>query len=228
MKIWVVNDDGIDSAGIKVLSRHAAKFGEVTVIAPVEQCSGMSQRLTIGLFEKGAAEKRIRKVPFDVEGVKEAYAVEGTPTDCVIVAAEYFDDRPDIVFSGINQGENAGIDILYSGTIGAAMEALVQRLPAIAFSLKWEATGFELVDQEIDGIIETLLEKKLPRNQIWNVNFPAHKPDTYKGMLWDRVPSQRRYGNFPQDPEDVENSDKVALDEGYISIGTVTNMALVP
>ena len=196
MKIWVVNDDGIDSAGIKVLSRHAAKFGEVTVIAPVEQCSGMSQRLTIGLFEKGAAEKRIRKVPFDVEGVKEAYAVEGTPTVCVIVAAEYFDDRPDIVFSGINQGENAGIDILYSGTIGAAMEALVQRLPAIAFSLKWEATGFELVDQEIDGIIETLLEKKLPRNQIWNVNFPAHKPDTYKGMLWDRVPSQRRYGNL--------------------------------
>ena len=88
MKIWVVNDDGIDSAGIKVLARHAAKFGEVTVIAPVEQCSGMSQRLTIGLFEKGAAEKRIRKVPFDVEGVKEAYAVEGTPTDCVIVAAE--------------------------------------------------------------------------------------------------------------------------------------------
>ena len=228
MKIWVINDDGIDSAGIKVLARHAAKFGEVTVIAPVEQCSGMSQHLTIGLFEKGAAEKRIRKVPFDVEGVKEAYAVEGTPTDCVIVAAEYFDDRPDIVFSGINQGENAGIDILYSGTIGAAMEALVQRLPAIAFSLKWEATGFELVDQEIDGIIETLLEKKLPRNQIWNVNFPAHKPDTYKGMLWDRVPSQRRYGNFPQDPEDVENSDKVALDEGYISIGTVTNMALVP
>ena len=228
MKIWVINDDGIDSAGIKVLARHAAKFGEVTVIAPVEQCSGMSQRLTIGLFEKGAAEKRIRKVPFDVEGVKEAYAVEGTPTDCVIVAAEYFDDRPDIVFSGINHGENAGIDILYSGTIGAAMEALVQRLPAIAFSLKWEATGFELVDQEIDGIIETLLEKKLPRNQIWNVNFPAHKPDTYKGMLWDRVPSQRRYGNFPQDPEDVENSDKVALDEGYISIGTVTNMALVP
>ena len=228
MKIWVVNDDGIDSEGIRVLARHAAKFGEVTVIAPVEQCSGMSQRLTIGLFEKGEAEKRIRKVPFDVEGVKEAYAVEGTPTDCVIVAAEYFDDRPDIVFSGINQGENAGIDILYSGTIGAAMEALVQRLPAIAFSLKWEATGYELVDQEIDGIIETLLEKKLPRNQIWNVNFPAHKPDAYKGILWDRVPSQRRYGNFPQDPEDVENSDKAALDEGYISIGTVTNMALVP
>lgn len=228
MKIWVVNDDGIDSDGIKVLARHALKFGEVTVIAPVEQCSGMSQRLTIGLFENGKVKRNIKKVSFPVEGVKEAYAVEGTPTDCVIVASEYIKEKPDIVFSGINHGENAGIDILYSGTIGAAMEALVQRIPAIAFSLKWEATDYELVDQEIDGIMETLLEKKLPRNQIWNVNFPAHKPAAYKGILWDRVPSQRRYGNCPQDPEDVEKSDRVALDEGYISIGTVTNMALVP
>ena len=228
MKIWVVNDDGIGSDGIKVLAKHALKFGEVTVIAPVEQCSGMSQRLTIGLFEKGKAKRRIKKVPFPVEGVKEAYAVEGTPTDCMIVAAEYIEEKPDIVFSGINQGENAGIDILYSGTIGAAMEALVQRFPAIAFSLKWEATGFELVEQEIDGIMTSLLEKKLPRNQIWNVNFPAHKPADFKGILWDRVPSQRRYGSCPQDSEDVENSDRVALDEGYISIGTVTNMALVP
>ena len=228
MKIWVVNDDGIDSDGIKVLARHALKFGEVTVIAPVEQCSGMSQRLTIGLFEKGKAKRRIKKVSFPIEGVKEAYAVEGTPTDCLIVAAEYIKEKPDIVFSGINQGENAGIDILYSGTIGAAMEALVQRMPAVAFSLKWEATGFELVEQEIDGIMEAVISKKLPRNQIWNVNFPANKPDTFKGILWDRVPSQRRYGSCPQDPEDVKNSDRVALDEGYISIGTVTNMALVP
>ena len=150
MKIWVVNDDGIDSDGIKVLARHALKFGEVTVIAPVEQCSGMSQRLTIGLFENGKVKRNIKKVPFPVKGVKAAYAVKGTPTDCVIVASEYITEKPDIVFSGINHGENAGIDILYSGTIGAAMEALVQRIPAIAFSLKWEATGYELVDQEID------------------------------------------------------------------------------
>lgn len=228
MKIWVVNDDGIDSEGIKVLARHALKFGEVIVIAPAEQCSGMSQRLTIGLFEKGKVKRKIKQVPFPVEGVKAAYSVDGTPTDCMIVASEYITEKPDIVFSGINHGENAGIDILYSGTIGAAMEALVQRLPAVAFSLKWEATGFELVEQEIDGIMEAVISKKLPRNQIWNVNFPAHKPDAFKGILWDRVPSQRRYGNCPQDPEDVENSDRVALDEGYISIGTVTNMALVP
>ena len=227
MKIWVINDDGIDFEGIRVLARHAAKFGEVTVIAPTRQCSGMSQHITMDLFAPDKAKNWIRKVPFEIDGI-DAYAVDGTPTDCVILATEYLPERPDIVFSGINHGENAGLDVLYSGTIGAAMEALVQRIPAIAFSLKWEADGYELVDQEIDGIIKTLLDKKLPKNQIWNVNFPAHKPDAFKGILWDREPSQRRYGNCPQDPEDVKNSDRVALDEGYISIGTITNMALVP
>lgn len=227
MKIWVVNDDGIKSEGIKVLARHAAKFGEVTVISPAKQCSGMSQRITMGIFNDGTAQKRIKKVRFAIEGI-DAYSVDGTPTDCIIIASEYFKEKADIVFSGINHGENAGIDVLYSGTIGAAMEALVQRIPAIAFSLKWEADSYELIDQEIDGIIKSLLPKKLPRNQIWNVNFPANKPDTFKGILWDRVPSQRRYGNCPQDPSDVEGSDRIALDEGYISIGTITNMALVP
>ena len=108
------------------------------------------------------------------------------------------------------------------------MEALVQRIPAIAFSLKWEATGYELVDQEIDGIIEKLLTMKIDRNKVWNVNFPAHTPDTFKGILWDRVPSQRRYREPISETDEVENADRVALDEGYISIGTITNMALVP
>ena len=180
MKIWVVNDDGIDYEGIKVLVRHAKKFGDVTVIAPAGQCSGMSQHISM------------------------------------------------IVFSGINHGENAGIDVLYSGTVGACMEALVQGYPAIAFSLKWEATGYELVDETIDGIIGKLLTMKLPGNQIWNVNFPAHKPDAYKGILWDRVPSQRRYRKTAAETNDVDKADRIALDQGYISIGTITNMALVP
>ena len=225
MKIWVVNDDGIDSEGIKTLVRHAAKFGEVTVIAPSGQCSGMSQHITVNLMDPGVAEKMIRKVPFSIEGI-EAYAVEGTPADCVVLAATRLPDKADIVFSGINHGENAGIDVLYSGTVGAAMEALVQKIPAIAFSLKWEATGYELVDQEIDGIIEKLLTMKIDKNKIWNVNFPAHGPETFKGILWDRVPSQRRYRRSASETVEVENSDRVALDEGYISIGTITTMAL--
>ena len=227
MKIWVVNDDGIDYEGIKVLVRHAKKFGDVTVIAPAGQCSGMSQHISMDLTEPGKEHERMRKTDFAVEGVT-AYAIDGTPTDCVILATVLLDEKPDIVFSGINHGENAGIDVLYSGTVGACMEALVQGYPAIAFSLKWEATGYELVDETIDGIIEKLLTMKLPNNQIWNVNFPAHKPDTYKGILWDRVPSQRRYRKTAAETNDVDKADRIALDQGYISIGTITNMALVP
>ena len=227
MKIWVVNDDGIDYEGIKVLVRHAKKFGDVTVIAPAGQCSGMSQHISMDLMEPGKEHERMRKTDFAVEGVT-AYAIDGTPTDCVILATVLLDEKPDIVFSGINHGENAGIDVLYSGTVGACMEALVQGYPAIAFSLKWEATGYELVDETIDGIIGKLLTMKLPNNQIWNVNFPAHKPDTYKGILWDRVPSQRRYRKTAAETNDVDKADRIALDQGYISIGTITNMALVP
>ena len=227
MKIWVVNDDGIDYEGIKVLVRHARKFGDVTVIAPAGQCSGMSQHISMDLTEPGKEHERMRKTDFAVEGVT-AYAIDGTPTDCVILATVLLDEKPDIVFSGINHGENAGIDVLYSGTVGACMEALVQGYPAIAFSLKWEATGYELVDETIDGIIGKLLTMKLPNNQIWNVNFPAHKPDTYKGILWDRVPSQRRYRKTAAETNDVDKADRIALDQGYISIGTITNMALVP
>ena len=227
MKIWVVNDDGIESEGIRVLARHAAKFGEVTVIAPVEQCSGMSQRFSIALFDPMKDKDRMKKVPFSIDGI-DAYSVDGTPTDCVILATVLLPEKPDIVFSGINHGENAGIDVLYSGTIGASMEALVQGIPSIAFSLKWEATGYELVEQEIDGIIEQLLAKKIDKNKIWNVNFPANKPDAFKGILWDRVPSQRRYRCTAEETNDVECADRVALDQGYISIGTITNMALVP
>ena len=228
MKIWVVNDDGIESEGLKTLAAHAANFGEVTVIAPAGQCSGMSQHITIGdLGNPVKSMDRIKKVPFAIEGI-DAYAIDGTPADCVILATVNFPEKPDIVFSGINHGENAGIDVLYSGTIGAAMEALVQGIPAIAFSLKWEAEGYELVDSRIDGIISELLTKKIDKNKVWNVNFPAHTPETFKGILWDRVPSQRRYGRTPLEVTDVENSDRVALDGGYISIGTITNMALVP
>lgn len=227
MKIWVVNDDGIDYEGIRVLARHAKKFGEVTVIAPSGQCSGMSQRISMDLFDPGRDEARMKKVPFPIDGI-EAYSVDGTPTDCIILASVMLPEKPDIVFSGINHGENAGIDVLYSGTIGASMEALVQGIPSIAFSLKWEAAGYELIEQEIDGIIEQLLAKKIDKNKVWNVNFPADKPDTFKGILWDRVPSQRRYRCSAEETDDVKDADRIALDEGYISIGTITNMALVP
>ena len=220
VKVLVTNDDGIDVHGLTILVEALAQHADVYVVAPKEQQSGKSHSITF--MREVTPEER------DVKGAVAAWVLDGTPADCIVVACRCLPAKPDIVFSGINHGENAGIDVLYSGTVGAAMEALVQRIPAIAFSLKWEATGYELVDQEIDGIIEKLLTMKIDRNKIWNVNFPAHTPDTFNGILWDRVPSQRRYREPISETEEVENADRVALDEGYISIGTITSMALVP
>ena len=127
-RILVVNDDGIGAEGIVRLAAAAKNLGEVWVVAPGQQCSAMSHCITV----RGSLQ--IRQEDFPVPGVK-AYSVAGTPADCVKVGIRHLmQDRPDVVFSGINCGYNVGVDILYSGTVGAAMEALVNGIPAIAFS----------------------------------------------------------------------------------------------
>ena len=117
MKILVVNDDSISAPGIELLAKAAMEFGEVTVVAPAEQCSALSQKLT--LRETLSVEK-VEDFPVKVQG---AYKVGGTPVDCVKVALDYIlEEAPDWVFSGINNGYNVGFDIAYSGTLGAAFE----------------------------------------------------------------------------------------------------------
>ena len=105
-KILLVNDDGIRADGLILLARLASRLGEVTVAAPDSQCSAMSHRITVH------GELRVKKVDFPAGGVT-AYSVSGTPADCVKVALHYLlSEKPDIVFSGINRGYNAGVDIL--------------------------------------------------------------------------------------------------------------------
>ena len=129
MNILVVNDDSIHSPGIALLAREAAKLGKVWVVAPASQCSAMSHRLSINSAMRVA---RVPDFPAPVEG---AWSVTGTPADCVKVALHYIlKEKPDYVFSGINDGYNVGYDIAYSGTLGAAMEAVMNGIPAIAFS----------------------------------------------------------------------------------------------
>lgn len=235
MNILIANDDGINAEGIIVLARHAKKFGNVTVVAPANQCSAMSQRITI--FE----DLEIKICDFPVDGVK-AFSVSGTPADCVMTATDYLAaEKPDIVFSGINSGYNVGLDIAYSGTIGAASEALMRGIPAIAFS-KSHLTDFELVEKELDGIIEELLKTELPANSMWNVNFPQCGAADCKGILRNRsVARTTGYYNgvFVRAETDkgfyltsknigadlthaAEDSDVRAVMENYISIGTYT------
>ena len=134
MNILIVNDDSISAPGIAVLVKAAAELGEVWVVAPKHQCSAMSQKLTIhGDMEL----EQVKDFPVAVKG---AYALDGTPVDCVKVALNHIlKEKPDFVFSGINNGYNTGYDIAYSGTLGAAFESARCGIPAIALSVTGDA-----------------------------------------------------------------------------------------
>lgn len=236
MRILVTNDDGINAIGIHKLAKMAKKLGEVWVVAPEGQCSAMSQKITVA--------DRIRlteATDFPVSGVK-AYSLGGTPADCVKVALEYLmTEKPDVVFSGINNGYNAGIEVSYSGTVAAAMEALQKGIPAIAFST--EANGiYEAVDANLFQIAKELVERPAGAGKIWNVNFPGCSEA--KGILYDRTLAKTQYFLDSYEAETQEDGSKLldlhgkriasaeegtdlqALIERYISIGTIRNIVV--
>lgn len=238
MRILVVNDDGIRAEGIVRLARLAKEFGEVWVVAPKEQCSAMSQRITVH------ADLMVRPEEFPVGGVS-AYSVEGTPADCVKVALMYLlPEKPDLVFSGINFGYNIGLDIAYSGTVGAAMEAIMQGVPAIAFSN--ESNGnYEVVEAHMLALTKDLLTREIAANEIWNVNFPGCGLTKYRGIMEVKQAAQSQFyldhydkevyedGSFRLSAaglpvtEGAEGTDMRAVLDGYISIGKVRSHVLV-
>lgn len=178
MNILISNDDGIFSPGIIKLAEVASKFGKVWVAAPGEQCSGMSHKLTI--FHPISVEEVDFPVPVEC-----AWKIGGTPADCVKIAiTALMPVKPDFVFSGINKGYNCGFDIAYSGTIGAAMEGLLNDVPAIAFSNAM-GFGFDVIDVHLPSIIEEFLSQPTSLQEIWNVNFPGCAPENVKGIQRD-------------------------------------------
>ena len=238
MRILVVNDDGIWAEGIQRLARMAVQLGEVWVVAPKEQCSAMSHRITV------FGEMEEEKVDFPVAGVQ-AYSISGTPADCVKIGLEnLLPDKPDVVFSGINNGYNVGFDILYSGTIGAAMEALLNGVPAIAFSCDMNGV-YDVVEDNLLPITKELLGRSISRNEIWNVNFPGCSKSELKGILEERTPEQGHFylnkfirtetGNgssrliFSSMPNPIakEGTDMKAVHENYISIGRVRSSIII-
>ena len=153
MKILITYDDSISSEVLFPLAKWAKQFGEVTVVAPSNQCSAMSSKLTI----RGSL--RVDKVEDFPVPVKAAYKVNGTPVDCVKVALHYIlEEKPDYVFSGINDGYNVGYDIAYSGTLGAAFEAVMQGIPAMAFSNTMKEP-MNIAEKYLTSIIQELIEK---------------------------------------------------------------------
>lgn len=241
MKILVVNDDSIHSPGIALLARAAMEFGEVTVVAPADQCSAMSQKISIHNAMK------VEKVEDFPVSVKAAYQVGGTPADCVKAALHYvLDEKPDYVFSGINEGYNVGYDIAYSGTLGAAFEAVMHGIPAMAFSNTMNAP-LHIAEAYLVPVIRELMETGLARGEVWNVNFPSVEPRELKGILRDRkiAPMQFYSENYaqiangdgsvslkatggPLTEEDVTpaGTDAEAVLKGYISIGKVKSAVM--
>jgi len=162
MKILISNDDGYMAEGIQVLSEALADLGNITVVAPDRNRSGASNSLTL---ENPLRLNRLEN------GV---YRVEGTPTDCVHLAITgLLDEEPDMVVSGINAGANLGDDVLYSGTVAAAMEGRFLGLPAVAISLNGHtATHYETAAWVAKKIVAQLQQSSLPADTILNVNVP--------------------------------------------------------
>jgi len=167
-RILISNDDGIHAPGIAVLERIARTISDdVWVVAPETEHSGAGHSLTL------RRPLRIRKLP----GKKMRFAVDGTPTDCVLMAINEImkDGAPDIMLSGVNRGGNLGDDVTYSGTVAAAMEATILGVPSIAFSqatsdhhpCKWSTAEHHLSD-----ILHKLGSTIWPKNVLINVNFP--------------------------------------------------------
>ncbi len=227
MRILCTNDDGYMAGGLQVLASAARSLGEVTVVAPDREQSATSHSLTLH------HPLRSRRAP---DGT---LVVDGTPTDCVILAVSALIDHvPDICLSGVNHGPNMGEDVLYSGTVAAAMEATVLGIPALAISYAGpDVESIPAWEEVLVDLLRALLRRgqDFPPSTLLNVNLPPVDPSHVQGI---RVTSlgQRRYPDAitrAKDPsgreyfwigggaaewKGGEGSDFKAVEDGYISV----------
>jgi len=182
MRILVSNDDGYDSTGIRTLADALSDSAQVTIVAPERDRSGASNSLTLEFPIRVNAEE------------KNIYRVGGTPTDCVHLAITgLLDALPDMVVSGINAGANLGDDVLYSGTVAAAMEGRTLGLPAIAISLVGhDAMHYETAAVVAQKLIARLAQEPLPADTILNVNVPDQPWSKINGFEATRLGQRHR------------------------------------
>ncbi|MBR2685552.1 MAG: 5'/3'-nucleotidase SurE [Erysipelotrichaceae bacterium] len=184
MNILVSNDDGIKSEAMKALVRELSKLGKVTVVAPNSQRSAFSHSMTIH------GDLRAEKVDY-LEGV-EAWAIWGTPVDCVHIAMNTIIKEPlDLVVSGINQGPNLGTDIIYSGTIGAAREALIYGCPALAVSLdSYTSKDYQTAAEYAREVAAAFVKREDRFQYLLNLNIPVGE---VRGLLVCDLQGHRSY-----------------------------------
>ncbi len=229
--ILVTNDDGIYAPGITYLVKIASQFGKVVVVAPDKPQSGMGHAITIN------ATLRLQKTNF--HKVDKEYACSGTPVDCVKMAVNHIlKQKPDLILSGINHGSNSSINVIYSGTMSAAVEGALEGASSIGFSLcDYEETAdFTQAEKYIKQIIKHTLKNKLATGVCLNVNIPKLKAKQIKGIkvarqakaMWvekfdeRKDPYGRDYfwltGSFINYEKEANDTDEYALANGYISV----------
>jgi len=229
LRILVTNDDGIDAPGLLSLQKALRGVGEVTVLAPDHNWSAAGHTKTM--------HKPLRVDQTTLPDGTLAYMTTGAPSDCVVLAVlGILDHQPDLVVSGINQGANVGHDITYSGTVAAAMEAVISGIPALAVSLdSYQSQDFAYAARFAARLAKLVLERGLPSNSFLNVNVPAVPSDEIAGVkitrLGQRVyhdrlverqdPRGRNYywiGGEPPSGVPEEGTDIWALANNYVSI----------
>lgn len=163
MNILVVNDDGIEAEGIKILAKSLIPYGNVFVVAPNKCRSAASHSITFGTISFNSVSV--------IKGA-DCYSCSGMPVDCVRLSTSILRKNFDLVFSGINNGLNCGTDIVYSGTVAAAKEAIIEGIPGIAISTDHDS--FDIAKNEIDDCIKFIMDNKLySLDYVLNVNFPT-------------------------------------------------------
>ena len=231
--ILITNDDGINARGIKSLAQYLMPLGDVVVVAPDGARSGQSAAITVKEpLRMAMVENR--------EGYK-AYKTTGTPVDCIKLALNVlFADRPDLIVSGINHGSNSGVSVIYSGTMGAVFEGIVQGVPSIGFSLcSFDSdANFSICRNVVQELCSRAIEKGMPDNMGLNVNIPA--VECLEGVKVCRAargrwtaeydsridPMGRPYywltGYFDNAEPDATDTDEYVMSHNYASVVPVT------
>ncbi|AQM20337.1 MULTISPECIES: 5'/3'-nucleotidase SurE [Vibrio] len=224
MKILLSNDDGVYAQGLNTLARALADLAEIVIVAPDRNRSGASNSLTL-------------EQPLRVDFIApNTYSVQGTPTDCVHFALNELlkDDLPDLVLTGINHGANLGDDVLYSGTVAAAMEGHFLGVQAIAFSLVGTA-NFTTAAQIARQLVEQHLNAPIPTNRLLNVNVPDRPFEELAGIQVTRLGARHHAESMikqkdprghdiywlgpPGKEQDAgQGTDFYAIEHGYVSL----------
>ena len=212
--ILVVNDDGITAPGLRMLIEIMNEIGEVVVVAPDSPQSAMGHAITIN------STLHCQKINI-TKGPQLEYSCSGTPADCVKLAVnELLDRKPDLCVSGINHGSNSSINVIYSGTMSAAIEAGIEGIPAIGFSLldfSWDA-DFRPLKRFINKISTMVLKNGIPKGVVLNVNFPKLKEEEIKAAEREKILREKEELKRKEEERREEEKRKKIEEENQIAL----------